>query len=144
MLLTLPYPPSVNHYWLQDRKRGRTYIGKRGIEYRKAVAAALIGNAVTYYGRLRVSIRACPPDRRKRDLDNVCKALLDAISHAGLWGDDGQIDHLEVIRGDVTDGGCVEVTVCDMTRTAPPIKPASKPIGAVSNDEARALLKKLS
>lgn len=144
MQLTLPYPPSVNHYWRQDRKRGRTYIGKRGVEYRNAVEAELIGNTIRYDGRLKVSICVCPPDRRKRDLDNVCKSLLDAISHAGVWGDDGQIDHLEVVRGDVRQGGCVRVTISEVGPPTPtPARANRGPQGAVTNDEARALLRKM-
>lgn len=62
-------------------------------------------------GRLRVRIKVCPPDRRRRDLDNVQKALLDALEHGGVYADDGQIDRIEVERGPVTPGGCVVVEV---------------------------------
>jgi len=36
------------------------------------------------------------PDRRRRDLDNLLKSLLDAITHAGIWDDDSQVKHLEI------------------------------------------------
>lgn len=31
------------------------------------------------------------PHPVRPDLDNVCKILMDAVSQAGLWGDDGQV-----------------------------------------------------
>lgn len=50
------------------------------------------------YDRLAVVIHAVPPDKRIRDLDNLLKAPLDAITHARAWPDDGLIDRLEIIR----------------------------------------------
>jgi len=104
----LPYPPSVNHYW--RRVGNRTLISKKGREYRRAVNAHL-----TIYGfkdhplagRISASFTAFPPDRRKRDLDNLLKALLDALEHAGVYRDDSQIDSLTIERGEVVQGGCV-------------------------------------
>lgn len=51
-------------------------------------------------GRLAVRLDAYPPDRRKRDLDNIGKAFLDALIHGGVYRDDSQIDRLEIIRGE--------------------------------------------
>ena len=41
---------------------------------------------------------AFPPDRRRRDLDNLPKAVQDSIAHAGVFEDDSQIDLLIVRR----------------------------------------------
>ncbi|MEY4713325.1 MAG: hypothetical protein RIS88_2775 [Pseudomonadota bacterium] len=38
------------------------------------------------------------PDRRRRDLDNTLKATQDAMTHAGIWDDDSQIDDLRIVR----------------------------------------------
>ncbi|MCV5785238.1 RusA family crossover junction endodeoxyribonuclease, partial [Escherichia coli] len=48
--------------------------------------------------RIRIIIHAAPPDNRKRDLDNLPKAVFDALTSAGFWLDDGQIDDMRVIR----------------------------------------------
>ena len=46
-----------------------------------------------------------PPDRRRRDLDNVQKAIFDALEQAGVYENDSQIDHIDIKRGDVVPGG---------------------------------------
>lgn len=114
--LTLPYPPSVNTYWRSPNKgklAGRHLISVKGREYRKAVQDAVMEQMEPeeVQERLYVRLLVNVPDRRKRDLDNLTKAIFDAISHAGVWGDDEQIDHYEVIRGDRVPGGSVRVTI---------------------------------
>ncbi len=42
----------------------------------------------------------------RSDLDNYAKAMLDAMTGAGIWDDDSQVDKLEISRR--TDGGSVE------------------------------------
>lgn len=108
--LTLPWPPSVNHYW--RTVRGRTLISRQGRDYRAQVEKLAAG-LVTSAGRLALTIHACPPDRRRRDLDNLLKAPLDAMGHAGLYVDDSQIDSIHIVRGDVARqaGGYLLVTI---------------------------------
>lgn len=121
--VVLPWPPSVNAMWRTPRSgplAGRTMLSREGREYRVAVDAVVrkalqsaLPAAFADDDRLRVSIEARMPDRRKRDLDNLPKAILDALTHAGVWGDDGQIDDLRVWRSDRM-GGCVVVTITRM------------------------------
>ena len=61
--------------------------------------------------RLFVKIVAYMPDRRRRDLDNILKALFDALTHAGVWSDDSQIDAISLIRAKEIQGR-LEVTIC--------------------------------
>ncbi len=118
--LSLPYPPSVNHLWRHVVIKGtvRTLLSKEGRKYRVAARAGITGEPLT--GRLAVRVIVYPPDRRRRDLDNVCKACLDALSpekgkvrgFPGVWLDDSQIDILHVERGPVhREGGYVRVHV---------------------------------
>lgn len=48
--------------------------------------------------RIRMEVVAYPPDKRRRDLDNLGKSLLDSLQHAGLYQDDSQIDYLSFER----------------------------------------------
>jgi len=111
IVLELSYPPSVNHYW--RRVGQRTLISKEGRLFRKRVLAMLsVHRREPLTGRLHVRVLACPPDRRRRDLDNITKALLDALEHGGVYENDSQIDRLVIERGDVVKGGkaIVEIT----------------------------------
>ncbi len=67
---TLPWPPSVNHYW--RAVGGRIMLSKAGRQYHRDVAAALFGQGrLADDARLAVRLGVFPPDRRRRDLDNV-------------------------------------------------------------------------
>ena len=104
--LTLPWPPTVNSYYAKT-KRG-VFISKRGRTFRDAVNSAL--DEQMCFGlkldmRLSVDIILYPPDRRTRDLDNYMKALLDALTKAGFWIDDEQIDELAIMRGKIVKPG---------------------------------------
>ena len=108
--LELPYPPSVNHYWGQSGKN--KFLGKKGKEFRIAVAeACLDAEVVALEGRLSLHVSLYPPDRRKRDVDNVLKPLLDAMEQAGCFENDNQIDELHIIRREVEKGGSCVVLV---------------------------------
>ena len=113
MKITFQWPPSTNTYW--RHARGRTFIGARGLAYRAHVHAVAIDTKSVAHmrGRLRVEIIAHPPDRRRRDIDNLLKALCDAMQYAGIYVDDSQIDFISVARGDVVRDGAVEVSIVE-------------------------------
>lgn len=114
----LPYPPSVNHYWRMVRTRHgcRMLISREGRAYRTAVGSILASADVhRLTGRLALRIDVHPPDRRRRDLDNAMKALLDALEHGGAYEDDSQIDHLDIRRGAVIPDGKVAVRIQPLT-----------------------------
>ena len=112
MPLTLPYPPSVNHYW---RRVGlHTLISREGRTFRQNVCALLGGGGMRRppsSGRIALAMDAFPPDRRRRDLDNIQKPVLDALEHAGVYVDDSQIDLLVTRRREVVPDGWLLVTV---------------------------------
>lgn len=111
--LSLPWPPSVNHYWVHSRNG--TFISKKGVAFREEAAVALRQAKVhePMEGYLRMAVYLFPPDRRKRDIDNVLKALLDALQYGGLMEDDNQVSRIEVemMEMDKEMGGSVEVHV---------------------------------
>lgn len=60
---------------------------------------------------------AYPPTRAVRDLDNLLKAPLDALTGAGLWLDDSQIRRLSIEWGEVRRGGGLDVEVQGLAGT---------------------------
>jgi len=118
--VTLPWPPTINTYWRHRviNNNAIVYITVEGKIYRKIVNELVLEAAAAqefkkYTGRLRVVIEAFPPDKRKRDLDNVLKSLLDALTHANVWDDDSQIDDLRIYRNIVA--GMVKVRLYETT-----------------------------
>lgn len=111
--LTLPWPPSVNTYWRTFR--GRMIISAAGRDYRNAVAEQVLiqQGAVHFEKPLKVVIEAWRPDRRRRDLDNLLKASLDALSAAGVFEDDSQIVDLRIYWADAI-GGMLKVKVSEL------------------------------
>ena len=97
----LPYPPTVNTYW---RRHGNTYfISEAGKRYRRDVALIVRQQRLklNLSGRLAIKVIAEPPDKRRRDLDNILKAPLDALTHelaqcAGVIGVDSGVSHIAV------------------------------------------------
>jgi len=116
MELSLPLPPSANHYY---RRVGRaTLISRAGREYRASVKSALLAmGSPSVTGHLTVLVTVYPPDRRRRDLDNLLKCLLDSLQHGGLYRDDSMIDRIDIRRGQCTRGGGVHVEVCALKET---------------------------
>lgn len=114
--LVLPWPPSVNQYWRHPSSgplAGRHLISEQGRAYRAKVAAQVSNEKQAHKlaDRLSVSIRCYPPDRRRRDLDNILKAALDALVFAGVMLDDSQIDRLAIERCAVEAPGRLEITI---------------------------------
>ena len=101
MNLVLPWPPSVNHYW--RTVRGRTLISAAGRQYRgAAVSSALAGTPARFGGvPIELHITAWMPDARRRDVDNLLKAPLDALAHAGIYADDSQIVELSIRKAGI-------------------------------------------
>ena len=112
MILTLPWPPSINHYW--RRVGPRTLLSREGRTFRKNVCALLGGGGPRKPpsgGRIALAMDAFPPDRRRRDLDNIQKPVLDVLEHAGVYEDDSQVDLLLTRRRGPVKGGRLDVRV---------------------------------
>jgi crossover junction endodeoxyribonuclease RusA len=108
--LELPWPPSMNRYW--RHVGAKTLLSRAGRKYRQAVTLRVVlAGRPRIDGRLAVEIEAFAPDRRKLDLDNRLKAILDALEHAGVYADDEQIDDLHIRRGEVRKGGALAVVI---------------------------------
>ena len=114
--ITLPWCPSVNHTW---RLAGRRAILDPKVElFRRKVAGK-----VNFLRAKRcipsrpiecdcmVMLEYLPPDRRRRDIDNGCKAVFDSLTHAGVWKDDSQVKLMLSYFGERVKGGAVRVLI---------------------------------
>lgn len=109
--VVLPYPPTVNTLW--RRVGNKTLLSAEGRAYHERVAV------IVRQADLRavpptpheVEVIAYVPDRRKRDVDNILKAILDPLYRAiGL--DDSVVTRLTVEkRWPAMFGASVSVTI---------------------------------
>ena len=115
---TLPFPPSINDYY-RRRVKGGVYIDSTGQAFRKAVVERLSfifkgGKPTT--SDIEMQVEMYPKDRRRRDVDNILKPLLDAMEHAGVYKNDSQIKKLTIEKFEPRDKtGSVVVTITERT-----------------------------
>lgn len=120
--LELPFPPSSNTYYRSVRmgQSCRVLMSKRGREYKQEVKDILSTKHKQFgfpiEGRLFVGIRLHPPNRRKLDIDNRIKPLLDSLSvpFGCVYDDDEAIDRLLVTRHEIIKGGLAIVTIAQI------------------------------
>jgi len=105
--LTLPWPVSINAYWksrvikVRGAVMASTYVTAAGVKFQKDVLAAVIqqlGQHSPLHGRLCVSMLFHGPSARKYDISNFVKTTEDALTKAGVWVDDEQVDALFLWR----------------------------------------------
>ena len=114
--LFLPFPPTVNSYWAPVRNTPARRVSAKGRKFRAQVIQEvseqfpILGKTRIDY-QVQLTVVLYPPDNRTRDLDNYMKALLDALTHAGVWEDDSQADQLLIYRGAITKGGLAYVQI---------------------------------
>tara|TARA_R100000501_G_C2531737_1_gene54341 strand:- start:28 stop:402 length:375 start_codon:yes stop_codon:yes gene_type:complete len=113
--LELPMPPSANRYWryvngkVLKSKQARDYIktiGDLWMVYKAQKKAKAFGKDQ----RLQIYIQVFPPNRIRRDLDNLLKVLMDSLENAGLFTNDEQIDDIRIMRMEIYPGG--KMVIC--------------------------------
>lgn len=111
LMLTLPHPPSVNTYW--GFKGSHRYLTPKAKLFKQEVWIAFLNSKHIGFkdARLSITVNLYAPDKRVRDIDNPIKPLLDALTQAKVFNDDGQVDRLTVIRGEPTKGGLCTVII---------------------------------
>lgn len=106
--IELSWPPSVNQYWEHvynaKLRRVQVFPSKAALSF-KVQTAALVrkkGAPPRFQNAIQIEIDAYPPDRRKRDSDNILKATFDALTYSNVWRDDYQVVDFRVRRFDET------------------------------------------
>jgi crossover junction endodeoxyribonuclease RusA len=110
-VIDLPWPPSVNHYY--SVAGGRKILSETGRAFKLYATQLML---IQHIDKIKapsysVHILARPPDRRRRDLDNVLKPLLDALTEYGAISDDSKIDDLRIQRLNPVKGGSIQISV---------------------------------
>lgn len=123
--LELPYAPTLNHFKRPGRiirtKGGKTFQQRITTPETKAfymhvwqaVVAMRAHKGLQSFGDslLEMEIDVYPPDKRRRDIDNLAKSVLDALQKAGLYDDDYQICRLVIQRMDIFPKGRIVVRI---------------------------------
>jgi len=93
----IPLPPSVNRLW----RVGKNKAVYKSDVYRSwlnivtpSIIAQCYGGKVC--GKYKLTVRAVRPDKRKRDLDNLIKAISDALELTAVIEGDHLCEHLEM------------------------------------------------
>lgn len=109
--LNLPWPPTANHIW--KRRGNAVFVTQKGHQFRSAVLAEVLSVRARkrLAGAVSVRLVAYPPDLRRRDLDNLVKPTFDAITKAGVWLDDSQVERFSVERAGRVKGGKLVVMI---------------------------------
>ena len=117
--LTLPYPPSVNKIWRVGK--AKVYLNPIAKAYRDQVfwkSLAIIDKFIVPVfiknTKVRLEIKMYPPDHKRRDVDNICKSILDALQYTRIIDDDSQIYQLYVEKLEVRKGGEIEVKLLEL------------------------------
>lgn len=97
----------------------RVLLSRDGRAWRRAALASIRADLdhlgqEPLAGRVMLDIDACPPDRRRRDIDNLLKPALDALTDAGAWLDDSQVAALSIVRRPPVPGGRLDVRIREM------------------------------
>lgn len=114
MTFNLPWPPSANHMFVNAGKR--RFRGKQYVAFVGMVANIVEREKIVSMGskRLAIAIWLHAPNRRKVDIDNRVKPVLDALQRAGVYDDDSQVDELHIYRGEIAKGGYCTVNISEM------------------------------
>lgn len=109
MILTLPYPPSNNRYY--RHVHGKVLLSAQGRAYRLETLARRPHSGWPLIGRLKLTLEVYPARGKGQDLDNIPKAICDALQFSGIFNNDQQIDDLHVIRREKDASPRVMVTL---------------------------------
>lgn len=115
--VTIPWPPSVNHYWRIFGNRKILSVEGRAFKAKALQAVTdqfgFIEPWQSLSGGIEVQLFAHPPDKRRRDIDNLTKAVLDLLTESRLIVDDSLISKLSIERLAPMDGGLMRVHIIE-------------------------------
>jgi crossover junction endodeoxyribonuclease RusA len=114
-IINLPLPISVNRIWRTGRG-GRVYRSPKYQAWRTEAGWELAAQRpARIAGPVQVSIAAGKPDRRRRDVDNLGKAVLDLLQAHAVIADDSMVTKITAGWDNTIAPGRIAVTVAPAT-----------------------------
>ena len=112
---TLPWPPSVNNYYGRNKKRA-VYLKPQVRKYFEWCFFDIYmqndcRKCKPFKGKVKVVREMYPPDNRRRDEDNIVKALNDALTRSSVIKDDCQIVDARNLKYDPQKPGKVKLII---------------------------------
>jgi crossover junction endodeoxyribonuclease RusA len=93
--LELNFPPSTNNLFVNGRAGKGRFLSPRYKAWRtEAVLRVKLQNKLRIKGPFAIQINAVRPDRRRRDIDNAIKPLVDLLVHCGVTDDDSEMQQI--------------------------------------------------
>jgi crossover junction endodeoxyribonuclease RusA len=122
LYFALPLPPSQNNMFINGRAgKGRFPSPLYKAWRNEASIRAYMQNKACIEGPFAVQINAVRPDRRKRDIDNLIKPLVDLLVSQGFVSDDSEMQ--QVTATWVENGPPIWMAVRPCLRWAADIQP---------------------
>ena len=94
----IPFPTVSGNHATRHGKFG-SYTSPKAKLYRIQVLASIIKQKAAYHlsEPFNITVEAWPPDKRRRDKDNMIKVAMDACTLAGVWNDDSLFHDLHIL-----------------------------------------------
>lgn len=110
-IITLPYPPTTNHLFTGKERRRKSDHYKAWVE--EAGKELLTQRPLPQIkGPVRIHMKFGRPDKRRRDLGNLEKAISDLLVTFQIIEDDCKIEKLILEWSPDVVGARVEITEC--------------------------------
>src|SRR5689334_17492242 len=121
-LTLLGEPRSTNHVWKHSCQRGflHSYMTPDGRTLKESYQwqARSQYREAPLKGPLTIAVTLFHGTRRKHDIDNYSKVVLDALTGV-VWVDDSQIEEMTVRRGYDKENPRIEITALDVSLIKP-------------------------
>lgn len=110
--LELPLSISENRYRRTVSGCKHPVISAEGRKYHEHVNAIFRDSGqLPIPGPVKIEVEFYPPDRRRRDLDNLFKCLFDSLVNAKAIEDDSLINEIHAYKRDPVPGGLLHVII---------------------------------
>lgn len=119
--IELPFPPSVNRIWRQNRQRGGVYLDARYKTWKRAADNEFLAHKREWEpvkGPFRATITLDQAHRGRSDLDNRIKVLFDWAQRVGLIEQDNLCEGLHVRWGKAASGCRIVLTAVSRREAA--------------------------